>query len=148
MKKAILLPFLFLMLQACSNGRKEALSDGSTDQYTAPGAGSIVVESSMPITEDKLNHFNFSVKVVTDSNSSTKGSYNVETEYGYNIAVGKFDMPAGGEHLKPVLKKGAEPYTYIIGFVYGSDSTFHDYFQVSGGHKKIEMRYIKLYSFK
>jgi hypothetical protein len=148
MKKTILVALSLLLLQACGNQKNEALSSGSTDQYTPPAAGSVVAQSSMPVIEDKLNHFEFSVKIVTNANSMAKGSYNVETAYGYNTANGELTMPAGGEHLKPVLKKGKEPYTYIIGFIYGDDSTFHDYFLVSGGHRQIEMKYIKIYSFK
>lgn len=148
MKKVLLLPVLLLLLQACSNPRKEALSSGSTDQYTPPAAGDTILRSSMPITDDKLNHFDFSVKIITNANSNTKGSYTVQTEYGYNTAQGEFSMPAGAEHLKPILKKSTEPYTYIVGFIYGDDSAFHDYFLIGGGRKQIEMKYIKMYSFK
>ena len=57
-------------------------------------------------------------------------------------------MPAGGEHLKPVIREGSKPYSYVVGFYYGKDSAFYEYFLVVGGAKKIEMKYIKVYSFK
>ena len=147
MKKFVFLAFPFLLLQACSD-RHGGISSDSTEQYTPPAPDRIVVQDSMPITKDTLNHFSFSVQVISSPNSASKGAYTVSTAYGFNTAKGEFTMPAGGEHLQPLIKKGTEPYTYIIGFKYGKDNAFYDYFLVSGGDRQIEMKYIKVYSFK
>ena len=100
----------------------------------------------MPITDDPLNKFIFSIKVIADSNIKA-GVYDVDVDYGPNFAEGTFTMPKGGEDLKPVIRKGAAPYTYIIGFKVAGDTTFYDYFEVSSSRTNTKMQYIRAYTF-
>jgi hypothetical protein len=110
-----------------------------------PRPGTIVAEASMPVS-DPLNHFVFSVAVVADSDI-LKGVYDVDAAYGPNFAEGKFTMPAGIEDLKPVIRKGNTPYTYVIGFRQPGDTTFYEYFEVTSNKKTTQMRYLKAYTF-
>ena len=100
----------------------------------------------MPVTDDALNHFTFSIKVIADSDI-TDGIYDVDADYGPNFAEGKFAMPKGIEDAKPIIRKGSEPYTFIIGFRLPGDTTFNDYFLVSGTKHSTKMEYIKAYTF-
>lgn len=100
----------------------------------------------MPVTDDALNHFTFSIKVIADSDISD-GIYDVDADYGPNFGEGKFAMPKGIEDAKPIIRKGGEPYTFIIGFRLPGDTTFNDYFQVSCSKHSTKMEYIKAYTF-
>lgn len=102
---------------------------------------------SMRVTNDPLNHFYFSVKVVANE-ASKYGTYTIKASYGPNDATSQFTMPKGGEHFLPVIQKGTEPYTYIVGFHYENNKTFYDYYQVSAQRGQIAMKYLKAYSFK
>lgn len=95
---------------------------------------------------EQLNKFTFSIKVIADSNI-TSGEYDVDADYGPNFAEGHLAMPKGGEHLVPVIRKGSEPNTFIIGFKLPNDTTFYDYYQVTGTHNAMKMQYIKAYTF-
>ena len=110
-----------------------------------PRPGAIVASGQMPVTGDSLNHFTFSVKVIADS-AVKSGVYDVEAAFGPNIARGRFVMPKGGAHLKPIMHKGATPYTYIIGFKVDNDTTFYDYFKVQSNHMTTQMQYTKAYT--
>lgn len=147
MKKSILFCTAILLLAAAScSGHKE--NDGDNSAYTTlPPAGTTIVADSMKVTEDPLNHFTFSVKVKANNNTKY-GVYDVEASWGPNTAASQFTMPRGGEKLKPVLRKGTAPYTYIIGFHYDKDTAFYDYYQVNGNRGTIEAKYLKGYSFK
>ena len=112
-----------------------------------PAPGTIIDSASMPILSDSLNDFDFFVNITADS-SVKSGVYDVYAAYGNNIANGSFTMPKGGEHYRPALKKGAAPYTFIIGFYAPKDTTFYDYFEVTGTHNTIGMKYIKAYTFE
>jgi len=111
-----------------------------------PKPGTVVAEATMPITDDTINHFTFSVKVVADSDI-VNGVYDVDADFGPNFGEGKFSMPRGAEDAKPVIRKGAEPYTWIIGFRIAGDTTFYDYFEVSSSKSNTKMQYIKAYTF-
>lgn len=140
-----------LLFSACNSQSSvkgnEPVSTETTNQYVPPAPNTIVAQARMPIKEDTLNHFIFSVQIVT-TNYSKNGTYSVHAAYGPNIAKNEFTMPRGGSHLKPVIKKGTGPYTYIIGFYFGKEKTFYDYYQVSADKGQIEMQYIKAYTFQ
>ena len=119
---------------------------GLHNEKQFPKPGTTVAEAQMPVTEDKLNHFTFSIKVIADSNIAT-GVYDVDADYGPNFGEGKFTMPKGIENIKPIIRKGSEPSTFIIGFRLPGDTTFNDYFQVSCSKTQTKMEYIKAYTF-
>jgi len=131
-----------LLYASCNN-------TGSSNEYKAknfPKPGTIVVTAQMPVTDDPLNHFTFSVKVIADSNIKA-GVYDIDADYGPNFAEGQLTMPKGGEDLKPLIRKGNAPYTYIIGFKIAGDTTFYDYFEVSSSRSATKMQYLKAYTF-
>ena len=111
-----------------------------------PKPGKVVTSAQMPVKDDTLNHFTFSVKVIADSNVSA-GVYDVDADYGPNFASGKFTMPKGGENFTPVIRKGDAPYTFIIGFRAPGDTTFYDYFEVSSSRFATKMQYLKAYNY-
>ncbi len=147
MKKCILFccSFVLLIVASCS-GHKD--NDGDNGTYTPPPAGNTVAADSVKIADDP-NNFTYKVTIKAGTNSAAYGVYDVIAEWGPNTAASQFTMPRGGEKLKPIIKKGTAPYTYIIGFHYGNDKkTFYDYYQVSGNKGMIEAKYLKAYSFK
>ena len=148
--KHVLFAAIVLTCCSCNSGvqnkakapRILAVND---EQYTPPAAGAIVAADSMPVTDDPLNHFNFSVKIKANEYSS-RGTYSIAAAFGPNTADGMFTMPKGGSHLEPVLKKGTEPYSYVIGFKY--KHKFYDYYLVKGSKSAIEIKNIKAYAFQ
>ena len=144
MKRSIyLLAIIPVVLSACSDTGNSNIEQ-KAKQFPKPGT--IVAKAEMPVTEDKLNHFTFSVKVIADSNVKA-GVYDVDADFGPNFAEGQLIMPKGGEHLLPVIRKGTAPYTYIIGFKADNDTTFYDYFEVSSNRSVTKMQYVKAYTF-
>ncbi len=109
--------------------------------------GTIVAIDSMPVVEDELNHFYFSVAIKTNEQTSD-GRYDVDIAYGPSTGVSAFKMPKGCENVRPVMRQGTEPYTYIIGFKMPNDTVFHEYYSVSGSRGRIEVKPIKGYTFK
>ncbi|MDR3681354.1 MAG: hypothetical protein P4L41_15415 [Flavipsychrobacter sp.] len=146
MKKCILFCCSFVLLIAAScSGHKDNDDNGT---YAPPPPGHIVAADSVKVKDDP-NNFTYKVTVKTGDNTASYGVYDVVAEWGPNTAESQFTMPRGGEKLKPLIKKGTEPYTYIIGFHYGDDKkTFYDYYQVTGTKGMVEAKYIKAYSFK
>lgn len=108
--------------------------------------GTIIDSLSEQVTDDTLNNFIATIKIVADSNSAT-GVYEIETEFGPNLAINKFSLPKGMTNGTPKLKKTNEKYTYIVGFMLPEDTTFYDYYQVSFDKQTTKMQYIKSYYF-
>lgn len=105
-----------------------------------------MAKDEIPVTSDPLNHFVFSVKVIADSNVAN-GVYDIDADYGPNYAAGQLVLPEGCKDAKPVIRKGSQPYTFIIGFRLPHDTTFYDYMEVSSSKNQTKMQYIKAYSF-
>jgi hypothetical protein len=129
-------------LAACSGSKKP--EEDKPKQFPKPGT--VVASAEMPVTDDPLNHFTFSIKVVADS-AVASGIYDVDVDYGPNFSEGQLAMPKGGEELKPEVRKGVAPYSFIIGFKVPGDTTFYDYMHVDGNIHKTKMQYIKAYTF-
>ncbi len=145
MKKVALFCYgLSTLLYVACNNSGSAGNERSAKQFPKPGT--IVATAEMPVTDDPLNHFTFSVKVVADSNIKS-GVYDIDADYGPNFAEGQLTMPKGGEDLKPLIRKGNAPYTYVIGFKVPGDTTFYDYFEVSSTRANTKMQYVKAYTF-
>ncbi len=121
-----------LFISSCEGSNKAA-----EDTKTEIKPGTVVASAEMPVTDDSLNNFTFSVKVVADS---TRGVYDIDADYGPNFAEGQFVMPKGGEDLVPLLKRGNSPNTWVIGFRVAGDTTFYDYFEVSCTKKATKMQ--------
>jgi hypothetical protein len=111
-----------------------------------PKPGTTVAAADEPVTDDPLNKFTFSVKVIADSNVAT-GMYDIDADYGPNFAESKMILPKGGEHFAPAVRKGTQPYSYIVGFHIPGDTTFYDYFEVTSDKGQTKMQYIKAYTF-
>ncbi len=145
MRKTALISFTLVSLAACNNPANKAGNKQDAPKF--PKSGTIIAQAGMPVTEDSLNHFMFSVKVIADSNVSN-GIYDVDAEMGPNFATSQITLPKGAEDATPVIRKGALPYTYIIGFKMANDTTFNDLYEVSSDRKATRMRYLKSYTFE
>lgn len=113
-----------------------------------PPPGTVLLADSIKIP-DPLNELYFTVKLVTNE-YTRQGTYDVSILYGHNNATTQITFPHGGtERIIPKMKKGDEPFSYIIGFNYGEeDPAFYEYYRVKGASGKIETTYLKAYSFK
>jgi hypothetical protein len=138
----LIISMIIIVAFATSCGNHSDTPKASAKKYPKPGT--IIDSAETPITNDPLNHFIFSVKVVADSNVSS-GVYDVDVDYGLNFAEGQFTMPKGGEDLTPLIRK--DNTGFIIGFRVPNDTTFYDYFEVRASKKTTKMQYIKAYSF-
>ncbi len=142
MKKLLLICcslYSLLMVSCGGSSQKEA--------YVFPKPGTVIDSAEMSVTTDTLNDFTFYVVIRADSDVA-KGIYDVTATHGVNTAEGKFTMPKGAEQYKPVIKKGTTPETFIVGFYLPKDTTFYDYFEVTGQKLNIGMKYLKSYSFE
>ena len=143
---AIMTKNSFLYLALCATVFTSCSNTAEHAKKQFPKPGTVVAEAKMPVTEDAINHSTFSVKVIADSDIAN-GVYDVDADFGPNFGERKFSMPKGAEDARPVIRKGDDPYTYIIGFKIAGDSTFYDYFQVSSSKNSTKMEYIKAYTF-
>jgi hypothetical protein len=145
-----------LILAACKGATTGSETDGKkTSKYSwdPPPAGTVVAEDSMKVVEDDLNNFYFSVRLsVADDNTTASREgfkYNVHSSYGHAVVDGVIVMPYRGEHLRPLLRPG-KGYSYIVGFIpgsdYGGDTAFHEYYRITGGRERIEISALSGYT--
>ncbi len=105
----------------------------------------------MRITEDKLNQFWFSARITTgDTEEWVKnGTYLIRAGFGNAVAASPFSMPAGGKDLRPLLRRDSG-YSFIVGFIggapFGGDTTFHEYYRITGSRNEIKIAALKGYS--
>lgn len=135
---------LFTLLIAC-----HAPNDKNAEQKSlinTSRANRVIASDSMRIT-DALNELYFSVEIVS-TDRSDKGVYEILASYGHHDASTQITMPAAGAPLIPELRRGNASYSYIIGFRYGSDTSFRKYYLIKAEDDKIVMKYLKAYSFQ
>ncbi len=131
---------LTLLTIGCSN-------ETPVETEKIPVPGTIIAEMSEPVTDDTLNSFVYTIRVIADSNVKS-GVYDIEAEYGPNFATSKLTMPGSKGSLIPVIRKGPEPYSHIIGFRLPDDTTFNEYYLVVSSKSSTKMRYLKSYTFE
>ncbi|HTN45238.1 MAG TPA: hypothetical protein VL098_02755 [Flavipsychrobacter sp.] len=149
MKNTILLISFLAGFCACQTEPSKGTPEVEVEEEVKPLVpGTVLLADSMRVP-DALNERYFSVKLVANE-YTRQGTYDVQIRYGENDAVTQITFPRGGtEKIIPVLKKGKEPYSYIIGFRYGNkDPLFYEYYWVQATKDKIETKYVKAYSFK
>lgn len=143
MKRALMLLMSALLIHSC-----QSESPKNKQKVSVPiKSGVEILADSVSVVEDKLNNLHFSIHVYTNDRTAN-GSYDVQTEWGYNIATTTIKMPDGGEDLKPILRRGSKPYSFIIGFKYDDDTAFNDFYEVQGSKHEIKTQYLKYYSFE
>jgi hypothetical protein len=130
---------MFMACNGPSSKNEDGTVSGSTRYaFTPPAAGTTVAADSIKVAEDHLNNSWFAVRLTVSDNNTGKRKagfrYDVHASYGAAATDGLIVMPYGGEHLKPILRRGAG-YSYIVGFVpgkeYGGDTAFHEYYRIS-----------------
>lgn len=136
-------PVLCALLAACGDAQtgKASLPERE-DTAVVPASGTVIAADSMRITDDLLNLSYFSVRVVANDYSA-QGTYTIQAAYGYNTAESMMTMPRGGAHLRPMLRKGKEPYTYILYFLWQGKP--YDYFLVQARRGEIRMQHTNAY---
>lgn len=133
-----------LLSMSCLFAACNSTGDNTGSNWQPPTPGTVIDSFSEPVTDDTLNNFTATIKIVADSNAAN-GVYEIETEFGPNLAINKFSLPKGMTNGTPKLKKTTEKHTYIIGFILPDDTTFYDYYQVSFDKQTTKMQYIKSY---
>lgn len=152
-------PLLLLCLLAACNSSGDGQDakhekEGSAGaSWTPPPPGTVVAADSMLITDDPLNRFYFTVKLLPGKQQGQGAAgfiYDVQADFGPNTADGRIAMPRGGRNLRPLLRPAPDgSYSYIIGFIpgpeYGGDTAFHEYYEVRGAKSSIEIKPLKGY---
>jgi hypothetical protein len=108
-----------------------------------PDAGTIMAADSVRIP-DLLNDQYFSVAIVA-TEYSFRGTYAIRAMYGANDAQSEITFPRSSRKLTPLLRKGDEPFSYVVGFSLKGDNRFYDYFLVKAQKGQTEMKYLKVY---
>lgn len=139
--------FAACILASCAEEKKNTPAEEKVGIADELPTSTIIAADSVPIKEEQLNNFVFSVKISTTT-KTRKGKYAVDVAWGYNIANREIVMPKNDYPLVPVLKRTGEQYSYIIGFYLKDDTTFYDYYAVKGEQGDISMGYTKGYRFK
>ena len=143
------LSVLLISVVSCRSASSSSKTHTTIDTTVQIPEGMIVDSASMPVsTGDGLNHFDFTVAIAT-TGQAKYGIYDIRAAWGPHDAASQFTMPRGGEQLKPIIRKNEKESIFTIGFFFGNDTTFHDYYQVNSDKSgNIEMKYLKGYSFK
>lgn len=144
---------LLLIMASCSNTGQESATGAQKPRWNPPAAGSPVVSDSMTVSLDPLNDFRFAVSLRVAAGQepgTTQGfRYDVHATYGHAEADGMVVMPAGGEHLKPLLRKAGDT-GFVVGFIpgkdFGGDSSFHEYYSIAVGKQGIAIKPLKSFT--
>lgn len=135
MNRIFLLLAVVLVMFGCKTKTTENKTATAT-HWTPPAAGTIVDQYEEKVTEDKINDTYFRV-VVKATDSSKYGHFAVTLERGGNKNETEIDLPKWykGTVLKPILKKGTNPYECLLGFDAG-DGVFKGFYQIKVDEKK------------
>lgn len=153
MKNIFLLAFIIALFSACNN--KPTPGNSIAEMPIKPGIplapGILIANDSMPVDHDPLKK-KFSIAIKTNLQTDS-GYYDVLAVYNKDSARGLVRMPTSSVQLTPLLRHGDTANSYVVGFHFGNDTTFHDYFEISlqkdGLLKRtIKMEYIKAYTFE
>jgi hypothetical protein len=155
--KLWLYSLLAICITACNSSQQDGrMPEQSIKEVVKQPVGTVVAVDSMAILPQDYSDLqlasgsekpSFIVKVKTTEHTS-KGTYAVEATWGANVNDMQFSMPRGAEDAIPVLRRQSQPYAYIIGFYYGDDTTFYDYYSVKGSKDGLNAKYEKAYLFQ
>jgi hypothetical protein len=94
------------------------------------------------IKDDHLNHWSFSVNLYETARTL---DYRVKMQYEELPGEDTIHLPDLGTPPRPVLKKGDDKYTCIIGFL-DNDNQFREYKLVYARHDQLGIKTLKHYS--
>lgn len=139
-----------LMFTNCNerpDAGQQVSADGTTARFLTAPAGAVIAVDSMR-TREELNETYFKVAIV-GSDHSSKGTYGIHVWYGHNDAITQITFPQDGtQMIRPAIRKGEKPSTYVVGFYYGNEDTFYDYLLIEADKGQTSMKYLKAYSFR
>ncbi len=151
--------FILLFFLSCTNdhpgGSNAAEPPAILPSWNVPAPGTLIAADSVKATDAAPNDFYFSVKLTVPDIATAAGThgpvYDLHAAYGLAEANGVVVMPVGGEHLQPLLRRQDE-HNFIIGFIpgkdYGGDSSFHEYYRVTGSRRDIQIVPLKGFSIR
>lgn len=134
-----------LIFAACAAEETE-----NTVPFYAPPKGTVIDADSIPVVEDELNEFYYSV-ILTSKENSNEGKYILDAAFGPNKARTEIVYPDLGQQIVPELQLDkTSPYSYHVGFHYNDDNTFHEYAKIFAkknefGVRQIQLKYVKAY---
>ncbi|MEO6832490.1 MAG: hypothetical protein ABI169_09815 [Chitinophagaceae bacterium] len=117
-------------------------------EWQVPPAGSIVAADSIEVDEDLSKGLYFSVYLKVPQTIGGGGTqyYELDAKYGHGEAKSEIVMPRGGEHLQPLIHR-KDAHHFIIGFIpgkaFGGDTSFLEYYQVTGNMQGISIEPLK-----
>lgn len=148
---------LLLSVTACNSPEGDGQQRNVTiEKVATQPVGTIVAADSMVIQPQDYSGMElvsgagsqlFIVRIKTTAHTA-KGIYGIDAVWGTNNNTMQFSMPRGAETVIPILRRESAPYSYIVGFYYGSDTTFYDYYRVSAGRTGLNAGYTKAYLFQ
>jgi len=153
--KRLTLILLACILFSCKSNPSQQKTINKT---VASKHGSVAVAADTvlfgdSILVDQLNHFYFSVYVIANGNSDM-GEYKIRGMWGINKGETLLKMPEGLEHAQPVLRRISDDksqpklHQFMLGFKTKDDTSFHEYYLITGDHGEIKMKYVKAYVFQ
>ena len=134
-----LLSFAFLLLFACNNKQTNNTEPYTKERTTVNPAP---VKEYTEEVGDKLNpEWKFKVQLFEQ-----KESLKYEVKFQYKEVTGEkiFSFPNLGFMPKPELRKGAEPFSCIIGF-YDADSVFMELRMIKVENENLLYKHLKEY---
>lgn len=137
---------LFFSSASCNSSKlNEAQRDAG---WQLPAAGAIVAADSIEVAEKLLKGLYFSVYLKVPESTGGYGlrHYELEAKYGHGEAFSEITMPRGGENLQPLIRR-KDAHHFLIGFIpgkaFGGDTSFHEYYQVTGNMQGISIEPLK-----
>lgn len=134
---------VLLFAASCKNSKPND-NAGQEQEWQVPPAGTIVAADSISLKKEltKGLHFSIQLKVPETPSQSGVQHYLLQAKYGHGEAHSEIVMPRGGTHLQPLIRRKDEHH-FVIGFVpgkaFGHDTSFYEYYQVSGNMQGISV---------
>jgi len=151
MRTSLYLLAMFILFASC-NGNGTAVNNGDVTSATTatisperpnPSPKPVATYSEAINSETgKLNHWQFAVSLYETNKTFT---YRLEVQYAELNITDSLQLPNLGVMPKPVLQKGKEDYSCIIGFI-DNKNTFRDYKLVSVTNGNVRIHTLKYYS--
>ena len=148
MKFSIYLSALFILYSCGPRERaaEETKPPTAAKQDPVPPKGTVIAADSIKVA-DPLNESYFAVRLVAGE-YSFRGTYDIKAHYGSGEGNSQITFPRADVPVRPAMRRGDAPESFIIGFYLGDDKKFYDYFLVDGQKNEIKMKYLKAYSFR
>lgn len=137
--------YVLLLISVASCENSKSIDSAMPElEWQVPSGGSVVAADSIPLKSELTKGLYFTLRLKVPQTTTRGGvqRYLLETKYGHGEANSEIAMPNGGEHLRPLIRR-RDAHHFVIGFVpgraFGGDTSFHEYYQVSGDMQGISI---------